>query len=93
MGELTLADFAPCVGEPFEIDADGAPFVLTLREASSLPPSPRPGGSFRLEFEGPLQPILQQSIYAFPVGDERHDIFIVPVGPKEGGMRYEAVFF
>ena len=49
--------------------------------------------TFRLEFHGPLQPMLGQGTYLFLVGGQPHDIFIVPIGPIGDKMRYEALFF
>lgn len=51
------------------------------------------GRRFTLLFHGPLTPVLPQRIYHFDhaaVGS--FDIFIVPLGPEAGSMRYEAVF-
>lgn len=89
---LTLADFEPRVGASFEIATDFGVQALVLVAAQELPHSPREGGGFKLEFSGPAEPRLPQAIYAFPIA-ALHDIFIVPVGLKDGGIRYEAIFF
>ena len=93
MRPLTLADFTPRLGKPMPVKAANGGLQLSLVEAQPLPPSPRVGGTFRLEFHGPLQPMLGQGTYRFLVGSEPHDIFIVPIGPIGDKMRYEAVFY
>lgn len=52
---------------------------------------PRP---FTLTFSGPVEPELAQGTYAFRHArfDEPEPIFIVPIGRRQDGMRYEAVF-
>jgi uncharacterized protein DUF6916 len=91
--QLTLADFSVHQGEAFAVEAEGGPVPLLLAEAKALPESPREGGAFRLEFEGPLQPELGQGVYRFRLGERDDDIFIVPIARTAEAMRYEAVFF
>lgn len=91
--ELTIDDFAPRRGAAFRLDMPNMPVELVLAEIQELPASGRKGGSFRLEFRGPLQPALPQGTYVFPIGDDRSPIFIVPIGLAEGAMRYEAIFY
>ena len=90
---LTLADFTPLVGRPLDVDSPHGPLQLVLSAAGELPPSPREGGSFRLEFEGPLEPELEQGIYAFGLDGRPTDIFIVPIARTADAMQYEAIFF
>ena len=90
---LSLDDFCDAVGERFDVEADGESHSLELIEASALPPSAREGGSFRLEFRGPFEPILPQAIYAFRRAGEAREIFIVPIARDAEGTRYEAVFY
>jgi hypothetical protein len=90
---LSIDDFRPRLGETFAAEGEAGAAALTLVEATPLADSGREGGSFRLEFAGPLEPVLPQAIYGFPLGEPRADIFIVPIGPKAGAMRYEAIFF
>ncbi len=97
---FTLATFQPLVGERFQIPADPGPIDVVLAEANAPAAGeradPREGGPrspFSIVFRGPLEPILPQRIYEF-----RHDtlgsfeLFIVPIGPDDGAMQYEAVF-
>ena len=90
---LTLADFAPAVGKTVRVETHSGPFELVLAQAQELPRSAREGGSFRLEFQGPLQPVLGQGIYRFVVDGRPSDIFIVPVARTAEAMRYEAIFY
>ena len=48
---------------------------------------------FTAEFRGPMEPILNQGIFRLKSPDQEVlELFIVPVGPEDGGMVYEAVF-
>ena len=100
---LTPDSFAPLVGATFRIDPGGGvePIPVVLGE---MVRSPRRGGfgpngapvreePFSLVFLGPIRPVLPQRIY--PLSHEtlgRLELFLVPIGPEEGRMRYEAVF-
>lgn len=98
---FTLATFVPLVGDRFELVVGGSEVTdLTLAEVEE--PHPRSNARakagarrspFSIVLRGPLAPVLPQRIYTF-----RHDklgsfeLFIVPIGPDDEGMRYEAVF-
>ena len=91
---LTLDDFETRIGESFAIETEAGAQTLELVAAVPVPQSPRLEGGFRLEFAGPAEPRLPQSIYRFTIGDTVHEIFIVAIGYRpQGGLRYEAVFF
>jgi hypothetical protein len=93
MRALTWDDFAGAEGTAYQVEREGEPSVeLTLKKAVELPSAIRPEGSFRLELRGPFDPMLPQAVYTFHIGDERHEIFIVPVARDDGGTQYEAVF-
>jgi len=92
---LSLASFAPHAGETFRVRYDPEHALeMELVEVRPL------GGAgmnrrepFALTFKGPATPILPQRIYRLEhgaVGD--HDLFIVPIGPGQGGLLYEAIF-
>jgi hypothetical protein len=52
-----------------------------------------PGGKFSLVFMGPLDQSLPQQTYLFE--HEKlgaFDLFIVPIGKDQKGLRYEAIF-
>lgn len=98
---LTLDTFSPHVGETFRIPLQGNHAIeLELVDARSLhdPYAERPGPRtarvpFALVLAGPATPILPQQIYPLEhatIG--RHELFIVPIGPDKGRMRYEVIF-
>lgn len=89
----THADFAARIGEAFEAHVGEHRVSVRLDLVEALPESGREGGSFRLEFVGPPESALGQGIFPFLFGDERFDLFVVPVGHDAGGIRYEAIFF
>jgi hypothetical protein len=93
MRSLTFADFKPLLRKPLKVKAAAGVLELLLADAQVLPGSLRDGGGFRLEFLGPLQPMLGQGNFRFLVGAEPHEIFLVPLGPVADKMRYEAIFF
>ncbi|HEX8308573.1 MAG TPA: hypothetical protein VF645_09175 [Allosphingosinicella sp.] len=90
--ELSLAQFEGFVGEPYEIVFEDGSIPVVLETAAVLPRSMRDAGAFRLEWRGPGQPLLPQSIYRFRRGEQLFDMFIVPVGLDERGALYEAIF-
>ena len=51
------------------------------------------GCSSRWSSAGPLEPVLPQAIYDLEHDALGHlDLFLVPIGPSQGGMRYQASF-
>ena len=88
----TFDDFRRQIGKPYEVEIQGGRVTMKLAGAQELPSMGRQGGSFRLEFLGPLQPVLAQAIYPFHGGGQRHEIFIVPISQEQQGIRYEAIF-
>jgi hypothetical protein len=92
MRALSLDDFQGRAGETYRIDHQGVDLALVLTRVAPLPPSAREGDAFRLDWLGPPEPALPQGIYSFYASGESFDIFIVPVGRDEEGMRYEAIF-
>lgn len=94
MRALTWQEFEGSEGAaPWQVESEDGPSVqMTLKKAVQLASSGRTEGSFRLEFQGPFEPILPQAIYRFRSGDACHDIFIVPVARDDEGTLYEAVF-
>jgi len=93
MRELTWDDFADATGSTYTIEAGGDRIDVTLDRVEQLPHSPRAAGAFRLEFLGPLKPILPQAIYPFDGGGDPMELFIVPIAQEPAGVRYEAIFF
>ena len=92
LADLTAESFSTRVQDAFTLATPNAALRLVLAEVEELGQ-----GQFRrafsLRFLGPAQPILPQAIYRLdhPVMGAL-EIFLVPLGPKDGGMRYEAVF-
>lgn len=93
--DLTIADFAPHVGERFalampELERD---LELELEAATAVAERPGARAAFSLIFRGPAEPLLAQAIYALE-HDElgRLEIFVVPVARGADGARYEAIF-
>jgi hypothetical protein len=92
--ELTVETFAAHLNQRFTVIHGASSLELTLVEAAA-----RSGGRgqgrqpFALLFQGPIAPVLPQATYRFEHAElPVLDIFIVPVGPEQGRMRYEAIF-
>jgi hypothetical protein len=88
-----LEDFSGQVGESFVVSVGDHRLELELVTAAPLQGSQRDNGGFRLEFLGPVDPMLEQGIFPFDIAGQRWDLFIVPIGRSPDGTRYEAVFY
>ncbi len=98
---FTVEKFTPYVGDTFRIIYDES-FVLelTLHSASEFGTESAREWSktsgrapFTLLFLGPGEYYLQQGMYRVEHPDlEPFELFLVPVGPDQRGMQYEAVF-
>ena len=92
--DFTVTTFAERVGETFRV-GDGPDAVeMELLEANDVPRLSEEGRvPFSIVFRGPVEPVLPQRIYRFE-HDElgSFELFIVPIGPDEAGMQYQAVF-
>jgi uncharacterized protein DUF6916 len=92
---LTIEMFADKLGQAFVIEEEGVPaieFTLTeatpLRNFANLPREP-----FSLVFATRGVEVLPQRMYALRHGDlGLQSIFLVPVGRKEDGVTYQAIF-
>ena len=93
MQDLTIDDFTGWLNGACEVAAPDGRVPMTLVVAEPLTGSPRAGGGFRLEFLGPREPLLGQSIMSVERPERTDDIFLVPVSQDGEGTRYEAVFF
>jgi hypothetical protein len=98
--ELVSATFSGHVGERFEIaPGDGPPFEATLTSCTETPHGvpeewQRAVGRvpFALLFHGdPPAPVRQQICTLGHHELGRFELFLVPLGPDERGMRFEAV--
>ena len=99
LAALTHDDFARCLGERFRLtqhgDTAGSLELELLRvDASALRDRvPRARSPFSTVFLGPAEPVLAQRIYPLESATlGRLDLFLVPIGRDERGIRYEAVF-
>ena len=82
------SDFEALLDQQFEVE--GGQVHLILRRVEPLPSSPREGGGFRLEFAGEQH--LAQGTYALVCGDDRYDIFMVPIAQQGADTILEAIF-
>lgn len=97
LDKLESADFAGCLTQVFAVDIEGLdPIPLELAHVGELATAPTPAGRrpFALLFLGPVsQEYLPQGTYRLQhptLGSL--ELFIVPLGPQTGRMRYEAIF-
>lgn len=93
LATLTAADFEPRVNDTFRLPIAPAELSLKLVEVRRLGQAMRQGGAFSLLFISPPGPFLRQGTY--PLDNPslgRLNLFIVPLGPKDGGNSYEVVF-
>jgi hypothetical protein len=100
LDKLTVEMFTECLGSPFQMHVGpGSVLNLELIQATALGPKTAPvegahrRAPFSLIFRGPLTPWVQQGIYRLE-NEKRGalEFFLVPIGPDEKGMRYEAIF-
>jgi hypothetical protein len=90
---LTAQDFSDRRQDNFVVSGPAGALDLVLIEVEEFGPSASGRNAFSLRFLGPLRPILPQAIYRLEnAATGPLDIFLVPLGPKDGGMRYEAIF-
>jgi hypothetical protein len=93
--DFTVDTFRPRLGERFRLYAEPAVDVELVEAESVGEGAFEPSGRvpFSLVFRAPHEPVLPQRIYRFEndaLGE--FELFIVPIGPDESGMRYQAVF-
>jgi uncharacterized protein DUF6916 len=96
--DFEASTFSGLCGEPFRVLYDDDS-IVDLELASVTPGSVTPNDAgqrrepFSIVFRGPLEPLLPQRSYPFE-HDElgSFELFIVPIGPDEAGMQYQAVF-
>jgi hypothetical protein len=92
---FTIATFSGHVGENFRIyPQDADPLEIELISATRLGEDPEPEGRpFSIVFRGPKDALLPQRIYRMEHEEiGAFDIFLVPIGPDEEGLLYEAIF-
>jgi tellurite resistance protein TehA-like permease len=92
LADLSAASFVDRVRDTFTVSTAAASFPLVLIELEELGQSQH-RLAFSLRFLGPAQPVLPQATYRLDnAAMGTLEIFLVPLGPGGGGMRYEAVF-
>jgi hypothetical protein len=93
LAALRIDDFTPHLDAVFDMQTTGGAVPLKLVNVDPAGNSGRAGGAFSLIFVAPKGLRQPQAIY--PV---KHpalgvmEIFLVPVGPTQGGDGYQAVF-
>ena len=89
---FTVGTFSGHLGNSFRVYQDESSTLdLELVSATELNEgSERP---FSIVFRGPKDPLLPQRIYRMEhEGIGAFEIFLVPIGPDEEGLLYEAIF-
>lgn len=95
--KLQSADFLPFINQTFRVRIDGVESIdlelVSVTEAGQRS-SVEARQPFSLHFLGPVSPqYLIQHIYRLEHAQMGVlDLFIVPLGPEAGRMRYEAIF-
>jgi hypothetical protein len=90
---LRIDDFTPHIDATFDLQVTGGVPPLKLVKVDPAGDSGRAGGAFSLIFVAPKGPWLPQAVY--PVEHPAFgimEIFLVPIGPTQGGNGYQAVF-
>jgi len=99
LDQVTREDFAQCLGQPFQIECDERAVEVELSAVTGLGFKSADDGeqgkreSFTLMFHAPKQSRLPQRTYRLShprLG--ALEMFLVPIGPDQKGMRLEAVF-
>ncbi|MGA1790015.1 MAG: DUF6916 family protein [bacterium] len=100
LDKLKSTDFSPLINQKFRLYTEGRESIeIELIEVTPLGPKhahasqTRKREPFSILFRGPAGAPLPQRIYR--IEHQRMgvlDIFLVPIGPGEEGMQYEAVF-
>ncbi len=94
---FTLETFSERLCETFHLyPEDQEPLEVELISATALSAGAEPPGRrqpFSIVFRGPGEILLPQRIYRMEHEEiGTFDLFLVPIGPDEKGLRYEAIF-
>jgi hypothetical protein len=93
LAALTADDFTARMQETFALSVPGMTVEVRLVEVEKLGGASVGRRPFSLRFSGPSQPILSQATYRIEnAAMGAIEVFLVPLGPRDGGMCYEAVF-
>lgn len=91
---FTVGMFGERLGESFRIYPDASnPLEVELVSATGPEANAAGGRPFSIVFRGPRGIPLPQRLYRMEhTGIGSFDLFLVPIGPDEKGLLYEAVF-
>ena len=90
--DFTVETFSGHLGNSFRIYPDDSS-LLDLELISATELGENSGRPFSIVFRGPKDTLLPQRIYRMEHGEiGAFDIFLVPIGPDEEGLLYEAIF-
>lgn len=96
LDDLDKARFDPLLNQQFDVVFVDGRLPLRLAEVKALGGETVPDAKrkpFSITFIGPLKPLMPQRTYALEHASlGRLEIFLVPLGPAQAGMQYEAVF-
>lgn len=99
MNRLSLSDFESYLNQTFHViygNDERLPVTLAdVAPSKYAPPDNTPNGwqPFSILFQSTITDYLRQSTYRVEHPEfGSHALFLVPIGPNEHGMRYEAVF-
>lgn len=93
LDKLRCEDFEVHLNAPFEMRTGDRTTAVELIEVTRLPQHASTRQPFSLLFRGGGTTVWPQGIYHLSrAGLDELDIFLVPVGKDESGVRYEAVF-
>lgn len=93
LASLTATDFESHIGRAFPIEGNGTRVEMKLTAVERLGAARREGGAFSLLFSSTPGAFLPQAIY--PVQHPELgtlDLFVVPLGPKDGANSYQVIF-
>ena len=92
--DLTIDTFSGRVGETFRLDYGAEePLKIVLIEARGHRGDGEKRQPFSIVFRAPRGPVLNQMIRRLEHPElGALELFLVPIGPDEEGLRYEAVF-
>jgi len=93
---LAIDTFSPLLGDTFALHADATRTMdIELAQVTRLAET-APAGQrtpFSIVFRSASTAVLPQAIYRVEHATlGSFEVFLVPIGPDAGGMRYEAVF-
>lgn len=87
-----VGTFSGHLGTSFRIHPDDAS-TLDLELVSATELGDGSGRPFSIVFRGPKDALLPQRIYRMEHAEiGAFDIFLVPIGPDDEGLLYEAIF-